>query len=151
MSNPWRQIAIRSFCDRMIGFSIPQNNVVLVISYEGMHLIDLKEPVTIVTDEEHAEYDCFNPDDGIAIYQGRRWQIMGLYPGSPILKSPSGEELRFDEEELKISIWQAGNQIWTSTFENFSGDWAAATFSEDGNLIILGCPYDFDFRVWSRF
>lgn len=35
-----------------------------------------------------------------------------------------------------------------TAYQNFSGDWAAATFSPDGQFILLGCPYDFDFRVW---
>jgi hypothetical protein len=35
-------------------------------------------------------------------------------------------------------------------YENFSGDWAIATYSPDGRYILLGCPYDFDFIALER-
>jgi hypothetical protein len=35
-------------------------------------------------------------------------------------------------------------------YANFSGAWAAATFSTDGKYVVLGCPYDFDFVVLER-
>lgn len=150
MTSQWRQLQIPPICERMIGFSVPQNDIVLVISYEGMHLLDLTEPVTVEADEDFAEYDCYNPDVGIAEYHGQKWSIIGLYPGTPLLNSPQDEELKLDTKRLRISLWQNGTATWSSSFQNFSGDWAAATFSPDGNLLVLGCPYDFDFRVWRR-
>jgi hypothetical protein len=148
MTSQWRQLQIPPICERMIVFSVPQNDIVLVISYEGMHLLDLTEPVTVETDEDFAEYDCYNPDVGIAEYHGQKWSIIGLYPGTPLLNSPQDEELKLDTKGLRISLWQNGTATWSSSFQNFSGDWAAATFSPDGKLLVLGCPYDFDFRVW---
>jgi hypothetical protein len=35
-------------------------------------------------------------------------------------------------------------------YKNFSGGWAAATFSPEARYILLGCPYDFDFVVLER-
>jgi hypothetical protein len=146
----WQQVDVPAICERMIGFSIPNDGVILVVSYEGMHLVNVAAPVSVETDVEFLEYDCYNPDLGIAEYRGERWSIIGLCPGTPILTSPRAEELRLDAKGLRISLWQNGAETWSSSFKNFSGDWAAATFSPDGNLIVLGCPYDFDFRVWRR-
>ena len=150
MISQWRQVAVPPICERMIGFSVPQDNVILVVSYEGMHLVRLTEPATVETDAEFAEYECYNPDEGFAEFRGKKWTIVGLYPGTPILTSPQGEDLRLDAEASKISLWQNGTEVWSTSFENFSGDWAAVTFSPDGGLLVLGCPYDFDFRVWRR-
>lgn len=82
--------------------------------------------------------------------QGKDWQIIGLEPGRPLLTSPQGEWLELDDQANTISVVVGGEEVWSSPFENFSGDRAAATFSPDGQFIVLGCPYDFDFRVWQR-
>jgi len=150
MEGRWRQVTVPPFCERLIGFSVPQDETILVVSYEGMHLIQLAEPVTVETDEDFAEYDCYDPDTGIANYLGKVWMIIGLYPGTPMLQSPCGEELHLDSKALRIAVMRGGNELWSSSFVNFSGDWAAATFSPDGKFVVLGCPYDFDFRVWRR-
>jgi hypothetical protein len=134
----------------MIGFSVPQDEAVLVVSYEGMHIIRLSDPTTVETDEEFAEYDCYDPDVCVADYRGKKWSMIGLYPGTPILQSTYGEELQLHGKGLRISVLRDGVELWSSSFKNFSGDWAAATFSPDGKFIVLGCPYDFDFRVWRR-
>ena len=134
----------------MIGFSVPQGDTVLIISYEGMHLLHLGPPITVETDNAYADYDLFDPDRGISHYKDRDWEIIGLHPGRPLLTSPRGERLEVDQRANTISVFLADKEVWSSTFQNFSGDWAAATFSPDGRFIILGCPYDFDFRVWKR-
>jgi len=146
----WQRLEIPQFCERLLVFSVPIRDRVLVASYEGMHQIQLNEPVTVSTDLDYFEYDCFDPETGLAEYDGELWNMVGLYPGKPIRQSPQGEELRLDTNQQEISVWQENQRRWFSPFENYSGDWAAATFSPDGNHIVLGCPYDFDFRVWKR-
>lgn len=75
---------------------------------------------------------------------------MGLHPGRPILAGRDGEQLVLNAKAATLSVVQDSVVVWSSGFENFSGDWAAATFSDDGRFIVLGCPYDFDFRVFER-
>lgn len=150
MAAAWRRLSVPDICERMIGFSIPKDDTVLVVSYEGMHLVRLGHPITVETDPEYAEYDLFDPDSGVCRYQGMEWDIIGLYPGRPILSAPNVEQLVLNPEGETVSVFKDGKEVWSSTFENFSGDWAAATFSSDGRYIILSCPYDFDFRVWER-
>jgi hypothetical protein len=146
----WRQLVVPDFCERMIGFSVPQDNTVLVVSYEGMHLVRLGTPVSVETDPEYGEYDLYDPDSGVCRYRGREWEMIGLFPGRPVLTGRDGEQLMLDKEAETVSVVRGGEEVWSSTYENFSGDWAAATFSPDGRFIVLGCPYDFDFRVWER-
>jgi hypothetical protein len=156
MADEWRLLKMPYICERMVGFSIPQGvgfsipqgNEILVVSYEGAHSIWLGKRVSVETDTT-----C----DGEAMaYQGqcywrkRTWSILGLHGGSPILNGIDGESLVLDSENETISVVKDNRELWTSEFENSSGDWCAATFSPDGRFIVLGCPYGFDFRVWER-
>ena len=150
MAEVWRQLPGPAICERMIGFSVPQDDYVLIVSYEGTHLVRLAQPVTVETDPQYAEYDLYDPDAGVCRYGGKEWEIIGLYPGRPILAGRDGEQLVLDAERETVSVVKGGHKVWSSAFENFSGDWAAATFSPDGQFIVLGCPYDFNFRVWER-
>src|SRR5262245_31884063 len=146
----WREPKVPEICERLIGFSVPQDGEVLVISYEGTHVVRLGSTITVETDEEFAEYDIYDPDSGVARYRGRDYQIIGLHGGAPLLESPTGERLVLDVKAEVLSIVRGSKTIYSRPYENFSGDWAAATFSPDGRYVVLGCPYDFDFRVWER-
>ena len=53
----WQKLRVPPICERIIGFSIPQANAVLVISYEGVHLLHLANEITVTTDDQLAEYD----------------------------------------------------------------------------------------------
>jgi hypothetical protein len=146
----WRQLVVPSFCEQLIGFSVPLGDTVLVVSYEGMHLMRLGTPITVETDPEYGEYDLYDPDSGICRYQGRRWDIIGLFPGRPVLAGCNGEQLAPNSETETVAVIRGNEEVWSSNYENFSGDWVAVTFSPDSRFIVLGCPYDFDFRVWER-
>jgi hypothetical protein len=150
VADEWRRLSVPAICERMIGFSVPQDDAVLVVSYEGMHLLRLGQPVTVETDQDYAEYDLYDADAGVCAYRGKEWTIIGLYPGRPIHTGIAGERLVLDAAKETISVIRSGEEVWLSPFENFSGDWVAATFSQDRRFIVLGCPYDFDFRIWQR-
>jgi hypothetical protein len=146
----WRELKVPKICERLIGFSVPRDNEVLVISYEGTHLLRLGPTITVETDEEFHEYDIYDPDNGFAQYRGREYQIIGLHDGAPLLESPMGERLILDTTSEKLSVVRDSTVIYSRRYENFSGAWAAVTFSPDGRYIVLGCPYDFDFVVLVR-
>jgi hypothetical protein len=146
----WVTLAVPRICERMIGFSVPQDDTVLVVSYEGMHLVRVGAPVTVERDDTHREYDLYDVDKGIARYRGREWRILGLHGGRPILDGLGDERLTLDTKAESIAILRGSEETWSTRYENLSGDWAAVTFSPDRRLIVLGCPYDLDFRVWER-
>ena len=68
----------------------------------------------------------------------------------PLLESPTGERLVLDAKAQVLSVLRDSTIVYSRPYENFSGAWAAATFSPDGRYIVLGCPYDFDFVVLER-
>jgi hypothetical protein len=142
--------AFPPICERMIGFSVPQDGEVLVISYEGMHIIRLGPEATVETDDRFAEYDLYDPAAGVARFRNKVYQIIGLDQGHPLLQSPAGEKLVLDTASEMLTVERNGETLYSTPYKNFSGDWAAATFSPDGRYIVLGCPYDFDFMVLER-
>ncbi len=148
--NDWRRVPVPSFCERLIGFSVPKGGRVLAISYEAVHLLTLATEVSVLTDEDFAEYDIYDPDAGTASYQREEYRIIGLHGGQPVLDGPDGELLALNQSASTLSVVRAGTRTFHTRYSNFSGDWAAATFSPDGRYIVLGCPYDFDFMVLVR-
>jgi hypothetical protein len=134
----------------MIGFSVPHEGEILVISYEGVHLLRLGNEIKVQTDDEFAEYEIYDPDTGVARYQGESYQIIGLHGGKPLLESPAGETLRLNTKKQTLLITRENQAVFSMKYSNFSGDWAATTFSTDGRYVVLGCPYDFDFVVLER-
>jgi hypothetical protein len=134
----------------MIGFSIPHDNTVLVVSYEGVHLLRLGPEITVETDGRFKEYGVYDPDSGLARYEGKEYRIIGLHDGEPILDQPDGEILLLDAASETLAVVRKGQTLFSMKYTNFSGDWAAATFSPDGRYIVLGCPYDVDFVVLQR-
>ena len=146
----WKQLKVPPICERLIGFSIPINNQILIISYEGTHLLSLDKDISIEHDYSFREYDIYDPDLGLANYQEIDYIILGLHGGKPIFKSAFQETIELDCNNETLTIIKQKKIIYSTKYNNFSGDWAMATFSLNGKYIILGCPYDFDFRVWRR-
>jgi hypothetical protein len=146
----WRELKVPYLCERAIGFSAPVGDEFWVISYEGLHRVRLNQPVQVQTDENAREYVAYDPDAGVLKYRGRECAIMGLHGGHPILRSPQGETLELDAAAEMLSIVQDEKAIASLKFTNFSGDWAVATFSQDGRYVVLGCPYGDDFVVLAR-
>ena len=146
----WRRITVPPLGERIIGFSIPREGEVLVISYEGVILLRLGDEITAETDKNAAECDIYDPNSGVAQYRGKEYHIIGLHGGSPIIESHAGECLALDGGSETLSVVIAEETAFSTEYTNFSGDWAAATFSPDGRYIILGCPYDFDLVVLKR-
>jgi hypothetical protein len=146
----WSSLAIPPFCERLIGFSVPVGDMSLAISYEAVHLLRLGESVSVDTDRNFAEYDIYDPETGTAEYAGTRFTIVGLHGGNPLLTTPYGARLELDQGRQTITVVTHGAVELAAQYENFSGDWASATFSPDGRHLLLGCPYDFDFRIWRR-
>ena len=146
----WTRLKLPYICERLIGFSVSHDRKVLVVSYEGMHMLNLDPEVVVETDRSVREYDQYDPDTGLAIWKDDAYRVMGLFDGEPLLESPLGESLRLDTEAEQLTIVSASEDAFVMPYRNFSGDWAVATFSPDGNFVVLGCPYGFDFVVLRR-
>jgi hypothetical protein len=146
----WQKVKVDAFCDRIIGFSNPVGDEFIVISYGSIHLITLGSKISIFTDESLYEYDVYDPETGLATYNSKKFQIIGLHGGNPILENNQGEQLNLDKTNQTLTLSKGDRVIFKIAVSNFSGDWSAVTFSDYGNFIVLDCPYDFDFVIFRR-
>ncbi len=146
----WQKITIPAFCERIIGFSIPIDDGFIAVAYQGIHLINLGSKISIFTNENFSGYDVYDSETGIANYEGKEFQIIGLHGGNPILENNQGEQLNLDQTNQTLTLSKGIRVIFKIAVSNFSGDWSAVTFSDNGNFIVLGCPYDFDFVILKR-
>jgi hypothetical protein len=77
-----------------------------------------------------------------------RYRLIGLHHNNP---RPEGEatgtrlELHVAEGLLALCSLRTGQEIQRVTFEADSGDWAFATFSDDGSTIAVLEPYNVTF------
>jgi hypothetical protein len=146
----WSLLNVPPFCERLIGFSVPVGDRSLAISYEAVHVLRLGESVVVDTDRDFAEYDLYDPETGTAEYKGTIYTIIGLHGGDPLVTTSFGARLALDQVEQTVAVTNGDLLELMANYQNFSGDWAAATFSPNGLYLLLGCPYDFDFRIWRR-
>jgi hypothetical protein len=88
--------------------------------------------------------DRVKPSRGVA------YHIIGLHGGTPLTVAPQDDRFELNPQQQTLAVVTSSGRTLDVRYENFSGDWAAATFSPDGRFLLLGCPYDFDFRAWRR-
>ena len=141
----WQHIEHGYIFERMIGFSLPINGEIAVISYERVHIVPLDNPDGAIHHHELAEggetYDWkhqqFKLDD-------RNFLVLGLYGGSPRLSSNKGESLAFGEGDNFSIRDSSGREIFSHAFDDMSGDWRVVTFTQDDKHVLLGLPYNLE-------
>jgi len=77
----WKRLKVPPFCERLIGFSIPDNGKALIVSYEALHVLFLGEKVKVITLDNFID-DIYDEDTRTADWDGQRREIIGLYVGS---------------------------------------------------------------------
>lgn len=100
----FEKIKLPYIFERQIAFSIPQENILLVFSYEGIHKINL-ESLLIETDKNNCEnYSIFNTDKNELNYENEIHQMLGVYGGSPVFFDSYRNEIKLipDINQLRI-------------------------------------------------
>lgn len=133
------------FFERLYGFSLPREGEVILMSDQGIHVVDLQEPSDIQDDFNYPQGEkIFNPETGLLTYQEHTFQMLGPDFGQPILKNDQDEELVLDlAHEVFYIKNNQGETIFDFLFETDSDEWGIITFSEDSHYILLGIPHDF--------
>lgn len=144
----WHRLTVPPICE-LIGFSVPDDGEMLVVSYEGVHLVRL-DGMSVETDASVKEYDVYDPGTGLARFRGRDHEIVGLHGGRPLVESSRAERVELDVVANRLTLRRGGEVSFSMEYGNSSGDWAVATFSRDGRYLVLGCPCDFDLVVLDR-
>ena len=130
--------------ERIIGVSIPLENELVLISYEGIHFLNLLNPDVVMIDKSLPEGgELFDRERSILSYRDQTYQILGLFGGNPILKNLKEESLLIDTSKQILSVNDAkGIKNFEFQYEYISGDWCSGTFSDYGRYILLCLPYE---------
>src|SRR6185437_8873194 len=89
----WQRTELPYICERMIAFTIPSLETVLVMSYEGLHIVSLESPCSVVTLPQHAEdYRIFDVSNQTLVFNGCIYRTLGLHGGNPILSDARGNK-----------------------------------------------------------
>ena len=138
----WVQVKLPHIFERMLGFSLPVNGNIAIISYEGIHVVNVEGAVTARHDRTKPEGgDLYDDKRGVLNYNGVEYNILGVYGGKGILESETGEKLHLDLTRGRFVVSEEiGNTTISYSFKDMSGDWAKLTFSEDSRYILLGMP-----------
>ena len=148
----YTEITIPAFCDRVLGFSVPESTTVWAMSRQGLHKIELGLKTTVETNPTHAEdYEIFDTESNILDYKGKRHLMLGENGGEPILQSTVRHTLRrgpLGTVSARGESWETfdvlgadGKVVQQLRFPDTSGDWCYATFSEDGRYVVIGVPH----------
>jgi hypothetical protein len=139
----WNEIKLNQQWERMLGFTLPINDRVIVIAYDGLDVIDLHSPQHEAFDDRHPEgKGVYDWRTQVLDYESLRYQVLGLFGGEPLQKSKYGERLMVDTANEVLLIQDAsGVATLTYHYIDASGDWLAVTFSPDSEYVLLGVPY----------
>ena len=148
----YTEINIPAFCDRIIGFSVPESTTVWVMSRQGLHKVEIGLRTTVETDPAHAEnYEIFDTETNILDFKGHRYRMLGENGGEAILQSTVRHTLRRGAAGTvspRGESWETfdvlgvdGKVLQQLRFLDTSGDWCHATFSEDARYVIIGVPH----------
>jgi hypothetical protein len=129
--------------ERMLGFSLPVDNQIAIVAYEGIYVIRLLDPSEVEFDGRYPEGgDVYDWEHQVLEYRGARFEMLGLYGGKPLLMGESHERLVLNLGDETLAVQDSdGKTGFEFRFRDLSGDWAYATFSRDFRYILLGMPY----------
>lgn len=145
----------QDICERLLGVTFPVEQQVLVISYEGVHVVDLDG-------SWHVQHDTRYPEGrGICdwknqrvTYKEKQFQILSASGKQSSLHNAYGERLVFTHKKHRLPgqmtikqtfhvLDKQGSILLEYAFDDFSGDWMNISFSADSNAIVLASPYHF--------
>jgi hypothetical protein len=133
------------FFERLLAVGIPHHQQTVFVAYEGVYLASWKTlPVSVLFDERFKEgHGLLSRDRHMISYEAAAYQSLGLWGGTPLLYNAWGESIELTPEQISLTDSQ-GKVVFITSFEDFSGDWQVATFSQEGEQVLLATPY----QVW---
>ena len=139
--------------ERLVGFSIPVDNSVVVISYDEVQLLKLRLGQVLQIENVQIDrngifpFSTYNEEKKSIDINGVRHDMLGIFGGSPILSSAKQDTLSIDPHNQRLIARDVlGQEILSFAYDDLSGDWQLATFSADSRYIVLGMPYEW--HIW---
>lgn len=128
--------------ERFIGISQPKNNESIAISYNGVHVINLKTNSVSHDKTKPEGGENYSVDSQILEFRNQTFEIHGLYGKNEIHKNSLGEVLIIDITKENIFLQKGKTILWSFKYEDLSGDWYYLSFSKDFKYIIFLLPYE---------
>jgi hypothetical protein len=124
--------------DRIIGFTIPKGGTFYICDHDEVWRVTIGPALGVeVTDHRPYEFVIGNTDFLGLVFEG-------LTANSPLLRVGENEiAYDFNPKSNFVTInYKVGGQSGEVEFRTFSGDWFAASLSDDGRYLVLAEPYD---------
>ncbi|MBS0384142.1 MAG: hypothetical protein JSS00_02195 [Proteobacteria bacterium] len=124
--------------DRMVGFTIPAGGAFYICDHDEVWRATIVPNPTIQA-TECAPYKFI---EGRTDFLGLVFK--GLPKNSPLFRVGKNEiAFNFDpKSDIATVNYSVGGQTGQIEFRTLSGDWFAASFSDDGRFLVLADPYD---------
>ena len=129
----------------MIGFSLPIDGEIAVISYDAVHVLPIATPSLVTNYPDFSEGGtAYDRDNQTLTLLGRTFSILGLYGGEPRLQSRLGELITIHRTDELVLHDSTGREVFRHRVTDLSRDWSIATFTPDDQHILFGLPYDLE-------
>ncbi len=130
--------------DQLLMFSLPVEDQMLLISSDGVHLLDLRAPRDMQDDYDYpAGYGLLYVSEDTVRYHGRTFQLIGPEKGSPISQSDRGEYLHLDLKNALFTIRDDQDHLlFEFLYEDDNSEWGVLSFSPDYQHVLLMLPSD---------
>lgn len=139
----WESLKLPFFFERMLAFSIPQQNMFWVMTHDKLFQVTLVPEVQILTILSGSEEldEVFDEDRSVLKIDRRIYPALGLYGGVPILINELGDQLSLEPCQGRLLVLDSDYQVkQIINFSDLSEDWRWATFSADGSYLLIGVP-----------
>jgi hypothetical protein len=146
----WEGVDLPYIFERMLEFSIPNEDQMLIVSYDGAHHLKLLPTVEVTHYPEHREGEDLHYDGDRVLFGGVRFKMVAMDEDPPITHDTRrGHHLSLDLPGEKLFVIDdEGRLVQEIAFVDLSGDWGFATYSEDGRWLAIGVPYDVFLFRW---
>jgi hypothetical protein len=145
-SRVWEEVQLPISPERVVGFSIPEGDVLWVLSFGGLHCFTLAPSISVAT-LALSDLDCsvYDEDGGVLLMDGKRYPLLGQNGGAAVLELATGERaLLIPDFDMGSPAFLAGvpgvgetfGYLWPADEHKFG--FVRGTFSADGRYIVVG-------------
>lgn len=128
------QLPLTSPSDRIIGFTVPTAGIFFVCDHDEVWMVNIPENANL-TETDYAPYDF--------VEQRSDFVGWGLNDKEVREVGTTKIEYTFDPtQDFVVVHYRAGDEAGEIKFRTLSGDWFAASLSDDGRFLVLAEPYD---------
>lgn len=128
------KLPFKSPSERVIGFTVPKAGQFFLCDHDEVWTVEIAADV-LTSETDHAPYDLAK----------QRPDFVGWGDNRNEVRQAGDTKIEYDfdpKSDFVVVRYKAGAATGEIKFPTFSGDWFAASLSEDGKHLVLAEPYD---------